>query len=113
LEEGLLGALEDVQVNGHPTLRLANTSNLSFRGIESEEIVLGLDLQGVAAASGSACASGETEPSHVLRGMGVEPRLATGAVRFSLGWGNSEEQVDCVLQVLPKIIRRLRELSVF
>ena len=113
LEEGLLGALEDVQINGHPTLRLANTANLSFRGIESEGIVLGLDLQGVAAASGSACASGKTEPSHVLQTMGVEPRLASGAVRFSLGWGNNEEQVDRVLQVLPKIVRRLRELSVF
>ena len=113
LEEGLVEGLDNVRVNGHPTLRLANTSNLSFGGIESEGIVLGLDLQGVAAASGSACASGETEPSHVLRAMGVESRLATGAVRFSLGWGNSEEQVDCVLQVLPKIVRRLRELSVF
>jgi len=113
LERGLAERLEDMQVNGHPTQRLANTSNLSFRGIESEGIVLGLDLQGVAAASGSACASGETEPSHVLRAMGVEPRLAAGAVRFSLGWGNSEEQVDRVLEVLPKIVRRLRELSVF
>ena len=113
LERGILERMDCARMNGHPRRRLANTLNVSFRGVESEGVVLGLDLQGVAVASGSACASGESEPSHVLLSMGLEPRLAAGAVRFSLGWGSSEEEVDRVLEVLPGIVRRLREMSVF
>jgi len=113
LQEGLLATIGAAKVNGHPQQRLANTLNLSFRGVEAEAVVLGLDLEGVAVSSGSACSSGSAEPSHVLLAMGLEPRLAASAVRFSLGWGNTEEEVDRVVEVLPGIVRRLRELSVF
>ena len=113
LEQGLLKVLEDVKVNGHPRPRLANTLNVSFRGIEAEGVVVDLDLQGVAVSSGSACTSGESEPSHVLLAMGLEPRLAAGSVRFSLGWGNTSEEVDYTLEILPNIVGRLRAMSVF
>ena len=113
LEQGILERMDCARMNGHPQQRLANTLNVSFRGVESEGVVMGLDLQGVAVASGSACASDESEPSHVLLAMGLEPRLAAGAVRFSLGWGSSEEEVDRVLEVLPGIVGRLRDMSVF
>ena len=113
LEQGILARLDGVRVNGHPARRLGNTLNISLRGVEAEGVVLGLDLQGIAAASGSACASGETAPSHVLLAMGLEPRLAAGAVRFSLGQGNSEADVDYALEVLPRIVERLRQLASF
>ena len=113
LERGVFEVLEDIKVNGHPQARLANTSNMSFRAVEAEAVVLGLDLEGIAVGSGSACTSGAAEPSHVLLAMGVEPRLAAGAVRFSLGWGNTAAEVDRVLGVLPGIVGRLREMSVF
>ncbi len=113
LEQGVVTALEDVKVNGHPQRRLANTSNVSFHGVEAEAIVMGLDLEGIAVGSGSACSSGTTEPSHVLLAMGLEPRLAAAAVRFSLGWGNTAAEVDRVLDVLPGIFGRLRAMSVF
>jgi cysteine desulfurase len=113
LEQRIVDALEDVKVNGHSQRRLGNTLNVSFQGVEAEAVVLGLDLKGIAVGSGSACSSGTTEPSHVLLAMGLEPRLAAGAVRFSLGWGNTAVEVDSVLDVLPGIVGRLREMSVF
>jgi len=113
LEAGIVARLGDVKVNGHPQRRLVNTLNVVFRGVEAEGVVLGLDLKGVAAGSGSACTSGETQPSHVLLAMGLEPRLAANAVRFSLGWENTEEEVDYALEALPDIVGRLREVSVF
>ncbi|MBT3346386.1 MAG: cysteine desulfurase [Gemmatimonadetes bacterium] len=113
LEGQLIERIGDVVVHGAGAPRLANTLNVSFRGVEAEAVLLGLDQAGVAAASGSACTSGRPEPSHVLLAMGVEPRLAAGAVRFSLGWGNDEAQIDAVLEQLPPIIARLRDLSVF
>ena len=113
LEQGILTRLDGVRVNGHPSRRLGNTLNISLRGVEAEGVVLGMDLQGVAVASGSACASGETAPSHVLLAMGLEPRLAAGAVRFSLGWGNREGDVDYALGTLPRIVARLRGMSAF
>lgn len=113
LEQGILARLDGVRVNGHPGRRLGNTLNISLCGVAAEGVVLGLDLQGVAAASGSACASGETAPSHVLLAMGLEPRLAAGAVRFSLGWGSGQADVDYVLEALPQIVTRLREMSRF
>ena len=113
LQRGLLQGVEDVRVNGHPQHRLANTLNLSFRAVEAEAVLLDLDLKGVAASSGSACAEGEPEPSHVLLAMGLAPRLASGSVRFSLGWGNTAEEVDYVVEIVPGIVQRLREMSVF
>ena len=113
LESGLRERIEEVAVHGDPVHRLSNTLNLSFRGVEAEAVLVGLDLEGICASSGSACSEGAAEPSHVLLAMGVEPRLASGAVRFSLGWGNDEDGIDRVLDVLPGIVARLRELSVF
>jgi cysteine desulfurase len=113
LQDGLHEAIGDMVVNGSVEHRLSNTLNASFRGVEAEAVLLGLDLEGICASSGSACAEGATEPSHVLLAMGLEPRLAASAVRFSLGWGNDESQVDRVVTVLPGIVARLRELSVF
>jgi cysteine desulfurase len=120
LEAGILASLESVEINGRSAGafaaggdpgRLPNTCNAAFRGVEAEAIILGLDLEGIAVASGSACTSGAPEPSHVLLAMGLEPRLAASSVRFSLGWGNTEAEVACCLELLPGIVGRLRELS--
>lgn len=111
LEQGLLERLDGLRLNGHPTRRLDNTLNLSFAGVDSEDLVLGLDLCGIAAASGSACAAEEREPSHVLLAMGLEAHHAQSAVRFSLGWGNTEEQVDEALRLIPGVVERLRRRS--
>ena len=113
LEAGLLERLEGVVVNGSRRHRLPNTLNVSLSGVEAEAVLVGLDLAGIAASSGSACAAGQSSPSHVLLAMGLEPRLAAAAVRFSLGWGSSAAGIDAVLETLPPIVARLRELSVF
>ncbi len=112
LIHGLL-AIEDVYLNGHPKRRLPGNANVSFRYIEGESILLSLDLQGVAASSGSACTSGSTEASHVLTAMKLEPENTHGSVRFSLGRGNTVDDVDYVLQILPPIVTRLRRLSAY
>ena len=120
LEAGILASLKSVEINGRSAApsaaagdpgRLPNTCNAAFRGVEAEAVILGLDLEGVAVASGSACTSGAPEPSHVLLAMGLEPRLASSSVRFSLGWGNTEAEVARCLELLPGIVGRLRELS--
>ena len=112
LEAGVAETVESTAVNGHPQPRLANTSNISFRGVEAEAIIVGLDLEGIAVSSGSACTAGTTAPSHVLLAMGLEPRLAASSVRFSLGWGNTAEEVERLLELLPPIVERLRKISV-
>ncbi len=106
-----LTSLEGVALNGHPKQRLPGNVHLSFQYIEGESLLLGLDLQGVAASSGSACTSGSLEPSHVLTAMGLDHREAHGSLRLTLGRGNTEADVDYVLQVLPPIVERLREMS--
>ncbi len=103
--------IELVHLNGHPGQRLPNTLNISFEGIEGESIILNLDLQGVACATGSACASGGIEPSHVLLALGIIARIAQGAVRFSLGKINTEEEVDYVIKILVPIVEKLRKMS--
>ncbi len=113
LERGLLGAIPDTRLNGHPTERLPNTLNLSFKFVEGEAILLLLDQIGVCASSGSACTSGSLEPSHVLRAMGVPFTYAHGSVRFSLSRFNTQEEVDFVVREMPKIIERLRSISPF
>jgi cysteine desulfurase len=100
-----------VQLNGHATQRLPNTLNLSFLCIEGESLLLNLDLEGIAVSSGSACTSGSLEPSHVLLAMGIPHEIAQSAIRFSLGWNNTEEDVDYVVEVLPRIVQRLRDIS--
>ena len=108
---GISAQVPEVRLNGHPTRRLPGTLNVSFRHVESESIVLGLDLKGVGLSAGSACTSGNVEPSHVLVAMGVPLDWAVGAVRASLGRENSPEDIDYVLQVLPPLVERLRRLS--
>jgi cysteine desulfurase len=90
---------------------LPNLLNMSFEFVEGESLVLGLDMKGVAVATGSACTSGALEPSHVLRAMGLPPAIAHGSLRFSLGRGTTDQDVDYVLEVLPEIVERLRQIS--
>ena len=111
LIKGVLDKIPDVQLNGHPTLRLPNNVNLSIKYIEGEALLLNLDLQGIAAASGSACSSGSTEASHVLLAIGLLPEAARGSVRFTLGRLVKEEEIDFVLETLPKIVEKLRKMS--
>ncbi|MDP3025296.1 MAG: cysteine desulfurase NifS [candidate division Zixibacteria bacterium] len=103
--------IPDVFLNGHPVLRIPNTLNLSFKGVEGESIILNLDLKGIGVASGSACTSGTLEPSHVLSAMGVPGDLAQSSLRFSFGRSNSIDDVDYVVQLLPEIISKLRAMS--
>jgi cysteine desulfurase len=109
--ERIAEKIPDVYLNGHPELRIPNTLNLSFKGVEGESIILSLDLKGIAVASGSACTSGTLEPSHVLSAMGVPPDLAQSSLRFSFGRSNTIDDIDYVVEVLPEIVSRLRAMS--
>ena len=111
LEKGLLEKVPRTWLNGHPALRLPNTTNLSFEYIEGEAILLLMSKEGIAASSGSACTSGSLEPSHVLRAMGVPFTGTHGSIRFSLSRFNTDEDIDVILEKVPAIIARLRELS--
>jgi cysteine desulfurase len=111
LREGLLARIPDIKINGHPRDVLPNTLNVSFPGAEGESILLSMDIMGIEASTGSACASGSLEPSHVLLATGVGPELAHGSIRFSLGWGISEADIDYIIETLPPIIARLRAMS--
>lgn len=111
LHSGIIEKIDYVQLNGHPEKRLPNTLNMSFEFVEGESIILSLDMKGIAVSSGSACTSGSLEPSHVLKSMGVDPSVAQGSIRFSLGKDNTEEDINYVLEVLPEIISRLRTMS--
>jgi cysteine desulfurase len=111
LYKGIIDKLDHVKLNGHPVNRIPNTLNLSFEFIEGESILLNLDLEGIAASSGSACTSGSLKPSHVLTAMDLTPEIAQGSLRFSLGLGNTEEDVEYVLGVLPETVNRLRSMS--
>ena len=111
LEKGIFERVPQVKLNGHPTERLPNTLNVSFAWIEGESLLLNLDMKGIAASSGSACTSGSLEPSHVLGAMCVEVTLAHSSTRFSLGPDTTAEDIDFVLEVLPPIVQRLRDMS--
>ena len=113
LESALVEKCPNAMVNGDIENRLPNTTNISFEFIEGEAILLLLDRHGICASSGSACTSGSLEPSHVLRAMGVPFTAAHGSIRFSLSIYNTEDDVDKVIEVMPAIIKRLRELSPF
>ncbi len=113
LEEGLLQRIGNSFVTGDAASRLPNTSNIAFEFIEGEAILLLLNRAGIAASSGSACTSGSLEPSHVLRAMSVPYTAAHGAIRFSFSRDNTDADVDQVLEAMPGIIARLRELSPF
>jgi cysteine desulfurase len=108
LIEGVLACIPNSRLTGHPTHRLANHASFAFRGVEGESLVLGLDLEGIAASSGAACAEGEPEPSFVLTAMGLPPDWGIGSLRLTLGRANDEPDVARVLEVLPGIVERLR-----
>jgi cysteine desulfurase len=107
----VLNNIEDSRLNGHPKLRLPNNANFSFSKIEGEALVLKLDRLGIEASTGSACSSKSLEPSHVLIALGLKPEEAHGSLRLTLGKDNNEEDVEYLLEVLPKVVQELREIS--
>jgi len=113
LERNLLKCCPDVRINGNTEYRLPNTTNISFEYVEGEAILLRLNEYGICASSGSACTSGSLEPSRVLRAMGTPFTAIHGSIRFSLSRYNTEDEIDKVLDIVPKIIKGLRELSPF
>jgi cysteine desulfurase len=110
-EEGVTARIDDIVFNGDPARRLPHVSNISFRFIEGEGLLISLDLQGIAVSTGSACSSGTLEPSPVIIALGRNDELARGAIRFSFGKDNTEADVDYVLEVLPRVVEKLRHLS--
>ena len=104
----MVQALDGVRLNGHPTERLCNTLNLSFEGTETFDLLVSLDLEGVAVSSGSACTSGNLEPSHVLAAMGLPRSSVLSSIRFSLGRNNTPEEMAHVARIVPPIVHRLR-----
>ena len=109
LESGLMSAVKDVYINGHPDKRLPNTSNLVFRGVNNETLVVNLDLKGICASTGSACASGTVESSRVLEALGKEKKDVLGSIRFSLGMDTKDAEIEYCLKTIPPIIDRLRK----
>ncbi len=111
LEKGIIEAISGVKINGHPSLRLPNTLNVSFHSVEAELLLMNLDMLGIAVSAGSACSSGAVEPSHVLTAMGLNSEESAGALRFSLGIHNTENEVDRTIEVLVDLVKRLRGAS--
>jgi cysteine desulfurase len=110
-ETSVIERVEDVVFNGDRARRLPHLSNISFRFIEGEGLLISLDLQSIAVSTGSACSSGTLEPSPVIRALGRDDELARGSIRFSFGKDNTDQDVDYVLEVLPRVVERLRQLS--
>jgi cysteine desulfurase len=110
LMKGIL-EIEESYLNGHPTKRLPDNVNVRFSYIEGESMILNLDMRGIAASTGSACSSTSLEPSHVLLAIGLKPEEAHGSLRLTLGRGNTREDVDRVVSVLPDIVNKLRMIS--
>jgi cysteine desulfurase len=111
LEAGILKGVPGTVVNGAPHLRVPNTTNISFDRVEAESLLIALDLDGIAVSTGSACSSGTLEPSHVLRAMGFPPHRTQNSLRFSLGLFSTDEEVDRVIEVLPRLVDKLRGLT--
>lgn len=111
LWEGIQKKIPHIRLHGHPTIKLSGTLNVGFDYVEGESIILGLDEYGICAASGSACTSDTLEPSHVLSALGIPPERSHGAIRFSLGRENTEEDIDKLLEVLPGVVENLRSFS--
>ena len=111
LIKGIFEKIDHVCLNGHPTKRLPNNINVSIEFVEGESMLLNLDMEGIAASTGSACSSSSLEPSHVLLSLGLSPELAHGSLRFTLGRYTKEEEIDYVLEILPKIVDKLRSMS--
>ena len=110
-EEEVQRRIPDTSVNGHAELRLSNTSNMRFAGAESEGLIINLDLAGVACSTGSACSSGAIEPSHVLTAMGLSAEEAFECIRFSFSKDTSRDELSQVLDLLPELVARQREMS--
>ena len=111
LERGILGRVSGTVVNGEGAARVPNTTNVSFAHVEAESLLIGLDLEGIAVSTGSACSSGTLEPSHVLKAMGLPAARTQGSLRFSFGMFSTDEDVDRILDVLPQLVERLRGLT--
>lgn len=111
LQNLILKEIPDVKLNGHPEKRLPTTLNMSFKLAEGEALAINLDLAGVAVSTGSACTSGTIEPSHVLSVMGIPAEIIRGSLRFSFGRENTMQDVDYVMEVLPPIVKKVREMS--
>jgi cysteine desulfurase len=110
-ESGVRSRVNDIVFNGDMNKRLPHLSNISFRFIEGEGLLINLDMQGVAVSTGSACSSGSLEPSPVIRALGRNDELARGSIRFSFGKDNTDEELAHVLEVLPRAVENLRRLS--
>ncbi len=111
LIKGLLESIPYCKLNGHPTKRLANNANIGVEYVEGESLLLLLDMNGIAASSGSACTSGSLDPSHVLLALGIPHEKAHGSIRFTLGTQTTEEEIDVVLEKMPAIVQRMRDMS--
>ncbi len=103
--------IPDVKINGHKTMRLAGTTNISFKKIEGESILLRLDLEGIAVSTGSACSSGSLDPSPVIMALGVDPDIAHSSIRFSLGRDNTRDDIEKTIVVLKESVEFLRMIS--
>jgi len=111
LEQGIKEKIPSAHINGHPVQRLPNILNVSFDFVDGEALLLTLDMYGIAVSTGSACAAGATKPSHVLLAMGLKSTLAQGSIRFSLGRGNTESEIDFVLDTLAEILPKFQMTS--
>jgi len=111
LETGILRAVPGTAVNGARDTRVPNTTNISFERVEAESLLIALDLEGIAVSTGSACSSGTLEPSHVLKAMGFPAHRTQNSLRFSLGLFSTQDEVDRVIDVLPRLVEKLRGLT--
>jgi cysteine desulfurase len=111
LEKSIDASIPNLYFNGRSAVRLPGTANISFPGVDGEALLFSMDVEGIAVSTGSACTSGEIEPSHVLVAMGVPPNVAQSSLRFSLGWGTGDDAIEHVITVLPAIVERLRKIS--
>ena len=111
LETGILRDVAGTVVNGARDARVPNTTNISFERVEAESLLIALDLEGIAVSTGSACSSGTLEPSHVLKAMGLPSHRTQNSLRFSLGMFSTEEEVDRVVEILPRLVEKLRGLT--
>ncbi|MBT4482591.1 MAG: cysteine desulfurase, partial [Candidatus Latescibacteria bacterium] len=111
LEKSIGEQIPNILFNGRGAPRLPGTSNISIPGVDGEALLFSLDMEGIAASTGSACSSGGVAPSHVLIAMGREPKAAQSSLRFSMGWGSTDEGVDHILNILPPTVERLRKIS--
>jgi cysteine desulfurase len=111
LEREVLSRIPGTVVNGARERRVPNTTNISFERIEAESLLIALDLEGIAVSTGAACSSGTLEPSHVLRAMGLPTHRAQNSIRFSLGAGNTDAEIDYLLEKLPRAVEKLRSLT--